>query len=133
MQFWQSTLLKSLVNRRVTEESRLLRKQSLQKPFVFHVGLASGPQEICASFESPSLQVFAHTRNQESLTRLIETNSRTLFNQHADLAQLTLTKFELCYLALVRGSHAWLFRSASALAKARNLLAIRTLRSSGNV
>lgn len=30
-----------------------------------------------------------------------------------------LTKFELGYLALVRGFHAWLFRSAPALAKAK--------------
>jgi hypothetical protein len=45
--------------------------------------------------------------NQESLARFVETNARTLFDQHADLAQLMFTKFELCYLALVRGSHAW--------------------------
>jgi hypothetical protein len=69
------------------------------------------------------LQVFTDTGNQESLARFVETNARTLFNQHADLIQLMLTKFEL-----VRGSHAWLFRSAPALAKARNRLATRALR-----
>src|ERR1019366_7403452 len=100
---------------------------ALQKRFVFHVSLARGAQEIGAAFESPSLQVFTHTGNQESLARFVETNACTLFNQHADLAQLVLTKFELCYLALVRGSHAWLFRSAPAFAKARNHSATRAL------
>src|ERR1700730_2910880 len=119
MQFGQSTLLKGFVNRRVTKERRLLGEQALQKRFVFDVGLASGAQEIGTAFEAPCVEVFTHTGNQESLARFVETNARTLFNQHADLAQLVLTEFELCYLALVRGSHAWLFRSAPALAKAK--------------
>src|SRR6202011_1546282 len=132
MQFGQRTFLKGLINGRVTKEGGLLGEQTLQKRFVFDVGLASGAQEIGAAFEAPGLQVFTHTGNQESLARFVETNARTLFDQHANLAQLVLTKLELCYLSLVRGSHAWLFRSAPALCQSRNHPATRALRCSGN-
>ena len=43
------------------------------------------PHSFCA-------QMFAHTRGEEALSRFIEANSRSLFDQHANFAQLVFAQ-----------------------------------------
>src|SRR5262249_10444204 len=92
MQFGQHALFKCLVHRRITEERCLLRQQSLQQRLLFQIRFANGPQQVAAALLLLRVQMLTHARGEESLTRLVEMNSRPLFDQHADLAQFVFAQ-----------------------------------------
>src|SRR5260370_16198093 len=90
VQLRQHALFECFVNSGISEEARFLRQQSFQQALVFDVGLAHGAQQVRAAVHPFCAQVFAHTRGEKALARFIEANSSSLFDQHANLAQLVL-------------------------------------------
>src|SRR5258708_37096099 len=92
MQLGQRALLECFIHARIPEEARLLRQQPLEQAFIFDVGFAHRAQQVRAALHSFSAQVLPHTRGEEALARFIEANSRPLFDQHANLAQLVFAK-----------------------------------------
>src|SRR5258708_7790523 len=93
VQFGQYPLLECFIHTRVAEKARFLRQQPLKQAFVFDVGFTHGAEQFRAALHSFCAQVFAHTRGEEALSRFIEANSRSLFDQHANLAQLVFAQY----------------------------------------
>src|SRR5260370_193882 len=93
MQLRQHPLLECFVHAWVPEEARLLRQQPLEQAFVFDVGFAHHAQQFRAALHSSCAQVFAHTRGKKALSRFIEADCFSLFDQHANLAQLVFAQY----------------------------------------
>src|SRR5260370_15825970 len=92
VQLRQHPLLESFVHSGIPEEARFLRQQPFQQALVFDVGLAHGAQQFRTAVHSFCAQMFAHARGEKAFARFIEANSSSLFDQHANFAQLVLAR-----------------------------------------
>src|SRR5258708_9792800 len=122
VQLGQHALLECFVYSGISEEARFLCQQPFEQAFVFDVGLAHGAQQFSAAVHPFCPQVFAHTRGEEALARFIEANSSSLFDQHANLAQLVLARPLHLSLAFAHRAPVLGFSLASAVWRRRALV-----------
>src|SRR5208282_1513995 len=102
----ENRLFERLVHARIAEKRSLLRQQPLEQRFVLDARSTHVAKQLAATRPALLIEVLAHTRRKEALSRRIEQDRGALLDQDADIVELGLCERRVRDWMLFHARHA---------------------------